>query len=394
MIRKLTIKRLRGFDHFEFRDLGRVNLLVGTNNSGKTTALEGIQMLSSPGDMNGIFRILSRRGEDWWDSAERDRPTRNVDIRRLFYGHEIKKGSRFDVQAATDSRTQKFVAEIIDVSMLPFSGRSKLIVPAGRSPGLSIPEAPPASGQPTLFAPDDRREDSEELLSPSALRLTWDEKPGLDFAITINRRGGVDPSFGVAEGGDKTWLITSAALSPGAVVELFEAIVLTPDEEMVIEALKIIEPSIERIATSGSERLRIGPETTRGGVLVRCKGIEGRIPIGSMGDGIWRMLGIALALVRAANGILLIDEIDTGLHFSVMAKMWRLIYETAKRLNVQVFATTHSRDCYESLAVICREQVAKGSDITIQRIERGKKVAVGYTEQEIIAAAERGMEVR
>ena len=74
--------------------------------------------------------------------------------------------------------------------------------------------------------------------------------------------------------------------------------------------------------------------------------------------------------------------------------MWKLIYKTAKRLNMQVFATTHSRDCYESLAVLCREQVGEGSDITIQRIEKGRRGAVGYSEQEIVTAAERGMEVR
>jgi predicted ATP-dependent endonuclease of OLD family len=106
------------------------------------------------------------------------------------------------------------------------------------------------------------------------------------------------------------------------------------------------------------------------------------------------MLGLALALVQAEGGILLVDEIDTGLHFSVLADMWRLVYRAARRFNVQVFASTHSRDCYESLAVICRETVSEGSDVTIQRIERGKHASVAYTEQEIIAAAERGMEVR
>jgi hypothetical protein len=376
MIRTLVINRLRGFDHFELRDLGTVNLLVGTNNSGKTTVLESIQMLSAPGDIYSVFRILSRRGEDWWDASDRTRGTRYVDIRRLYCGHEIKKGSRFDVQAITNSRNRKFTAEIIDAP------------------------ANVLSGSPTLFGPDARPEDSsEELMSPSALRLAWDEKAETSYSIPINRKGGLSAeilrraSVG-AESGERSRFITSAALSPEAVVELFETIVLTPDEDLVIEALKIIEPSIERIATSGSDRLRSGPDTSRGGVLVRCKSIEGRIPIGSMGDGIWRMLGLALALVRAGDGILLVDEIDTGLHFTVMANLWRLIYKTAKRLNVQVFATTHSRDCYESLAVICREQVAKGSDITIQRIEKERKVAVGYTEQEIIAAADRGMEVR
>lgn len=375
MIRALTIDRLRGFDHFEFRDLGKVNLLVGTNNSGKTTVLEGIQLLSSPGNIYTIYRILSRRGEEWWDGGDRGRMIRNVDIRRLFHGHTINNGSNFAVQAITDSNPRKFTVGIIDA---PWTT---------------------SSGQPTLFPSEGKQEDSEELFSASALHMAWDETPELNFSLAINQRGGLAHDtlrriYGLSESVDGTRLITSAALSPNAVVELFESIVLTPDEELVIEALKIIEPSIERIATSGSERLRSGPETTRGGVLVRCKGMEGRIPIGSMGDGIWRMLGIALALVRAGDGILLIDEIDTGLHFSVMADLWRLIYKTALRLNVQVFATTHSRDCYESLAAICREQVGKGSDITIQRIERGKKIAVGYTEQEIIAAADRGMEVR
>ncbi len=79
--------------------------------------------------------------------------------------------------------------------------------------------------------------------------------------------------------------------------------------------------------------------------MVKCTGVKSRIPIGSLGDGIWRMLGLILVLVRSQDGVVLIDEIDTGLHFTVLSNMWKLVYETAKRLNVQVFATTHSNDC-------------------------------------------------
>ena len=176
---------------------------------------------------------------------------------------------------------------------------------------------------------------------------------------------------------------------------MFENVVLTPEEELVTDAMRIIEPSIERIASSGSERLRSASRyATRGGILVRCKGINDRIPIGSMGDGIWRMLGLALHLVQSENGILLIDEIDTGLHHTVMERLWRLIYEASKNYNIQILATTHSHDCYQALATICREDVFAGSDVTIQRIERGRERAVAYTEQEIIAAAERDIEVR
>jgi hypothetical protein len=113
-----------------------------------------------------------------------------------------------------------------------------------------------------------------------------------------------------------------------------------------------------------------------------------------MGDGIWRLLGLALALARTEGGILLVDEIDTGLHYGVMEDMWKLVNETARKHNIQVFATTHSRDCYESLAAVCRDTVSVNSEVTIQRVERGKAKSTAYSEQEIIAAAKRGMEVR
>ncbi len=106
------------------------------------------------------------------------------------------------------------------------------------------------------------------------------------------------------------------------------------------------------------------------------------------------MLGLALAVVHSQNRILLIDEVDTGLHHSVMGRMWRFLNECSKRFNIQIIATTHNRDCYQSLATICREGVIEESEVTIQRIERGSHEAVAYSEAEIIAAAERDIEVR
>jgi predicted ATP-dependent endonuclease of OLD family len=75
------------------------------------------------------------------------------------------------------------------------------------------------------------------------------------------------------------------------------------------------------------------------------RGQRDPIPLGSMGDGMRRILTLAMCAVNVENGFLLIDEIDTGLYYEVQADMWRLILETAQRLDVQVFATTHSWDC-------------------------------------------------
>jgi AAA15 family ATPase/GTPase len=113
-----------------------------------------------------------------------------------------------------------------------------------------------------------------------------------------------------------------------------------------------------------------------------------------MGDGVWRMFGLALSIVCAKDGFLFVDEIDTGLHFTVLCDMWKLLWKTATRLNVQVFATTHSSDCWTSLATIASQEEAAKDGITIHRIERGKETSVFFTAREIAIAAERGIEVR
>jgi predicted ATPase len=179
------------------------------------------------------------------------------------------------------------------------------------------------------------------------------------------------------------------------VSKLFDDIVLTPEEDMVTAALRLIDPSVERIASAGLEKtpsaMRYSP---RGGIFVRLQDVKDRVPIGSLGDGVWRLLGLALFVAQCSDGILLVDDIDTGLHHTVMSSMWKFIHSAAENRNVQVFATTHSRDCYQSLAAVCRDSVSEHSDVTIQRIETGRDAAVAYTEQEIIAAAKHDFEVR
>ncbi len=191
----------------------------------------------------------------------------------------------------------------------------------------------------------------------------------------------------------KTQFVTSSSLTTRKMIELFDRVALTNDEKRVLEALQTIEPNIERIASVNPYVIRNSFES-RSGFVVRLSDSNQRVPIGSMGDGIWRILGLALAIVCAKDGVLFVDEIDTGLHFTTMSDMWKLIWETAKKLNVQVFATTHNSDCWRSLASIAKEEDAAEDGITIQRVEKDKNVAVSFNKREIVIAAEREIEVR
>jgi predicted ATP-dependent endonuclease of OLD family len=57
------------------------------------------------------------------------------------------------------------------------------------------------------------------------------------------------------------------------------------------------------------------------------------------------LLAVALALVNAKDGLLLIDGLDNGLHYSVQEPLWRWLMQGAQRRGVQVFATAHNWDC-------------------------------------------------
>ena len=259
-LRDLRIHDFRSFGRFEVKNLGRVNLLVGTNNCGKTTVLEAVSILLSNGDFAGIWSTLARRGEDIY--GERDPVSsasgRQVDIRRLFRGHEIEVGKQFQLSADGDF--------------------------GGLSMSANIEYRPV---QPQLFETEPQAvESSEDLLPPLLLSLRWSDGSGKELNLPISRRGGVSSdavrrSAGRVTGGDNypMQFVTASSLTADAVASMFEDIVLTPEEELVTNALRIIEPDIERIASAGSERIRSGMRlASRGGILVRLKGVRDRVP--------------------------------------------------------------------------------------------------------------------
>lgn len=381
MLRSLELKNFRTFKQFAMSDLGQINLCVGTNNCGKTSVLEAISILASRGRPESLWTALSRRGEHWLEDSARGPNRLELDICHLFHGHELSPTSAFTIGATNDQQSQSLTATISehdpDPENLDSSDRLQ-------------------SRQEVLF---DLSEAEAGLSGRLTLALQWDGPTPVIQHFPISRRGGLRadsldrPARKRQDDAAPVRSIATEALTRDEIVGLFESIVLTPEEEVTIEALRTIEPAIERIAPIGSDRRRYYPQD-RGGIVVKLSDSRQRIPIGSMGDGIWRMLGIALSLARAQGGILLVDEIDTGLHYSVMANMWRMVLQTAVRLNVQVFATTHSRDCYESLAAISRSDVDSNSMVSIQRIERGNPKAVAFSERDIVIAAERAIEVR
>lgn len=168
---------------------------------------------------------------------------------------------------------------------------------------------------------------------------------------------------------------------------LWRGIELTDKEDDVAEVLRIIEPDIVRVSINESEN----------SARVRLRNSSGPVPLKNFGEGMNRLLAIALGLVSAEDDMLLIDEIDLGLHHSVQPLMWEIVFQTAKRLNVQVFATTHSSDCVRSFADMANkpEFTGMGNYLRLQKsAEDDGVVVVDYDMEELETALELNLETR
>lgn len=354
------------------KNLGRVNLLVGTNNSGKTSALEALYLLASQGDPASLWRVLWRRSERLPDRASRNNP--ELDMCHLFTGHDLRMGSKFTLSAENDAPGRNMSFTIGEV---PDEPRSKVPV----REGATMPSIPSRFGLHIKGHP-----------TPTASIIPLSRFGGLSAeSLDVPRR--MQRRFS-SDDGIPSQFITAESYGGSELVSLWETVSLTSNEDRVLNALRLLEPAVEKIASISISPDYYGNGNQRGGFRVKFKNAERPVPIGSLGDGIWRLLVMAIAIAQCKDGLLLVDEIDTGLHYSVMADMWKLIYGAAKELNVQVFATTHSNDCVRSLAEVCCSEEDAGENVTLQRIERGRKKSVPYTSKEIEVAASRGIEVR
>ena len=369
MYSSIRIRGYRGLNSFQMQGLGRVNLLVGTNNCGKTSILECIELLLSAGNPHVLSSITGRRGESGYTSEGDERATsvprrELLNVSHLFANHELRGEIHIEADRIGDPAAAGWNDKVT----------------------VSVEDSSTSQHQERDAELDG---DDERLL----LRVKWSDTED-QYRARVTEDGLL---FGPRRlmrtrdvSSQAVQFVRTSGMTAADVVRTFSKFVLTPKHEAIKHALRIVEPTVEDLAPIADDRTRFNSDAP-GGVVLRLHGVADRVPIGSMGDGMWRMLGLALSIANAEGGVLLVDEIDTGLHYSVMEGMWRMLGEAAAAGSVQVFATTHNRDCYESLAAISKSDAG---GVTIQRIDRSRGEAVRFSDEAIVAAAERNIEVR
>jgi len=372
VLTSLRIQGFRGFADYRIERLARVNLLVGANNSGKTSVLEAAETLLGRGQIPIVINGPLRREEGVFD---RDNDPEVIELNHLFYGRPTELPVTFTISGTNGGSQQVEVSLGMNLEDEDKNGS----VPSRRSRRQRIlnEEATPVVLS-TRFSTSAQTEVVEA-------RASIDELVGFlaHMRMSLVVTGRLDaPTRQPALN-----FVPTSGLSSRSLSERWNTLALTPQEDLVVEALRVIEPQVERVAF-----LQDPQKLPR--IVLKLKGSPARVPLGSMGEGMRRMLALAIGLGTSADGCFLTDELDTGLHYTAMQRMWKLVVESAKRLNVQVLATTHSLDCIRAFAAFAEDSPEHGADVLVHRIEPQRDRAITFTADEVCAAVADESELR
>ena len=368
MYRHFEIENFLGLDNLSIEGLERINLITGKNNVGKTALLEALWVHHGAVIPELRLRIDNFRGLDAGATEGF--------MGNLFFGFD--RGSVIELSANGDWGQEP--------RLLRMSLQDRKTV--------EIPVAGPVLGQPESQATYSRNElvmhysyESRGSATSTGWLVQRQINPGL-LGMPGVAAVGVGMEAQQAPRPHEPLAVFLAARRPSLSEEdvtRYSRLEINSQQEGVIQILKEVDPRLSRLAV-------VSGRTTP--AIYADIGLSRLIPVQLMGDGMTRLLSLALSIASAPNGMVLVDEVENGLHHGVMKNVWAAIATFARHYNVQIFATTHSHECFRAAREAVYSDMA--DDFRLYRIEQsmGSLRTVRYDREMMDSALEFDFEVR
>lgn len=335
-LQSVHVEGFRGIEGLKLNGLEHFNVLIGGNNSGKTSFLEAIAVLLSGPSVDGWYRVAREREL----RSVGHNPDHLTILETISWMFPLQNFGEFSDGAPIFSN--------IEISAESRSGSQRLSASAEEIFGIIPPEDLKKSFR-------YRRQEAEEPAEDTGLHISIDYnnsatafKPGIHFTDdeviwssigirSLSSRAFSRPhqNFGyLSPYGHRNSSDGQRAL---ARVRGFRTL------ELINDLLKDLDDRIEAIEIAPTQY------QSRGRLTVRMRD-GSAIPLALMGDGTRRALSIATSFLNARNGVLLIDELEAGFHVKVLGRVYQWIIRSAERFNTQVIATTHSIEALTEIA--------------------------------------------
>jgi len=326
---RLHIESYKIFDNFRLEKLNKINIFAGLNNTGKTSLLEAIYLLTRQNDVNAFFEMVRLKNK-----FEKLSP---VWINKTLDASIIKINGTYN-GVETGISISKFEAQDIDKS--------------GYVTSVEIDS----------YIDDEKKNYSKvDLYEYSPLKLYYENIRILCYSMFKS------PFFY-----KESDIIISYSKS-------YEKKLMP----LIINFLKQVDSQIQDIGLTeeyGIKRFLVDSS----------KYSDKKVDITSYGEGLQRIFEISLAFAYAKNGVILIDELETGIHHSLLIEFTKFIQELSAQFNVQVFLTSHSKECIDAFVKngVRNDEI---SAYVLQNIE--EKIKYQYSDGERLARLVENMDI-
>lgn len=367
----LTIERFRGLRGLELKEMGQVNLFVGANNSGKTSVLEAISTYCRPLDALEWLNTARRREAI---SSGLSTPIARLSALRWLFPQSMQQSQNelyhgdVEMYANGDFAVQSVFAKYQEIRGIPDETTLKRIqqrMPARESDS----EYQGAELQVAI-----KYETRGELFPKGTMQsnfIFWEAAPFFD-----RQRPPAEVTLPVRT------ITPVSHRTERSQIERFSEHAFNKETANVLDLIRLFDPEI-----LGLQILEAG-----GGSLYVEHKKSGLTPLSAFGDGLRRVVMIALTLPSVKNGVLLIDEIETAIHISVLTEVFQWLSAACHQYKIQLFATTHSLEAVDALLIAYSQP--KDGLVAYQLGQTGEPVKRFSGELLNRLRSERGLDVR
>ncbi len=358
MIEQVIFENFRGFKRLELSDLKPITLISGKNNAGKSSVLEGIFLFLDHSLPESFSKINRFRGlmshinsANLWETAFYQMNVQNPLHILLTY-----KGVPASLEYVRDDT---------------FVPSADLNVPQEQM-GQILFSAASAYSLRFKYQKADYIEDGHFIIGPTGIMrdMTAPASPNPDHRMPF------------------TQFINAAIINSNSdsfIAEWLGKLELEGRKRRIIEILQLIEPAMEDLSTI----------VINGKAQIFAKIKQQLLPLRLAGDGLNKLLFMLLSIAVNPYSIVLIDEIETGFHYSMLPGLWETIAQTAFENHCQIIATTHSYECIVG-AVDGIGKAKRSSAFCYYRLDKNGdgSHAFRYSDELLETAVATDMEVR
>lgn len=282
---EITINRFKQFENTTIKNLNRINIFAGDNNSGKSSMLELVYLLAKQNDFNAFFEVYRRRGKF----------SEKLPVNWL----KREYNNDYDIIAYFDNKTLKYKSA-------PFKETSDI---NDTYYLFSIEINSDFAGE-YLYSKAQIFENETKLEAP---KIRW---------------------------------VCNASLSSPFSSHNADDIVYCHEKSNEMNTYESIIQFIQNHIDDKIEKITYVGDTNR--FLVKHKLFKEPVDLTRFGDGLQRIFYISLQVAASTNGIMCIDELENAIHYTLLTKFVDFLQKLAERFSVQVFITSHSKECIDA----------------------------------------------